>query len=342
MEPSLPIRRRASQHPRRANRSPRGTRPSCKLTARPCAASQKAATTPLTSRHKNPQPRFNRNQQYSITAVSDGGGSVVERYAYSAYGQVTIADAAGSQISNSAISNRYTYTGREWDEGLSLYHYRARMYDAVGGRFVSRDPIGFEGSKWNLHEYVGSRPPSLLDPSGLYGPGMGNAYPRTPPPSECTSSTITETVDLGFSDVEGVFWPALTADILRGTGLAPFTENTKPAARCPWGTRCCQIRNSVSIKVTLFRINARYRVPEQRAWGFTTPAFIDQNFIDITITKTTRKSVGSCVPNICPCPATRPDSHSETRHDFRWFAPYVDFVGGATPLPIDWGPPGPM
>jgi RHS repeat-associated protein len=139
----LPIRRRASQHPRRANRSPRGTRPSCTLTARPCAASQKAATTPLTNHKKNHQPRFIRNQQYSITAVSDGGGSVVERYAYSAYGQVTIADGTGSQISNSAISNRYTYTGREWDEGLSLYHYRARMYDAVGGRFVSRDPIGY-------------------------------------------------------------------------------------------------------------------------------------------------------------------------------------------------------
>ncbi len=164
---------------------------------------------------------YHRNQQYSITAVSDGGGAVVERYAYSAYGQVTIADASGSVISNSAIANRYTYTGREWDEGLSLYHYRARMYDAVGGRFVSRDPIGFEGSKWNLHEYVGSRPPSLLDPSGLYGPGMGNAYPRTPPPSECTSSTITETVDLGFSDVEGVFWPALTADILSSTFSVP-------------------------------------------------------------------------------------------------------------------------
>jgi len=135
-----------------------------------------------------------RNLQYSITAVSDGGGSVVERYAYSAYGQVTVTDGTGSQISNTAISNRYSYTGREWDEGLSLYHYRARMHDAVAGRFVSRDPIGFEGSKWNLHEYVGSRPPSLLDPFGLYGPGMGNAYGRTPPPSECTSSRITKTV----------------------------------------------------------------------------------------------------------------------------------------------------
>ncbi len=43
---------------------------------------------------------YHRNQQYSITAVSDGGGSVVERYAYSAYGQVAIFDGSGSQISN--------------------------------------------------------------------------------------------------------------------------------------------------------------------------------------------------------------------------------------------------
>jgi len=167
METLLPIRRRASQHPRRANRSPRGTRPSCTLTARPCAASQKAATTPLTNHKKNHQPRFNRNQQYSITAVSDGGGAVVERYAYSAYGQVTIADASGSVISNSAIANRYTYTGREWDEGLSLYHYRARMYDAVAGRFVSRDPIGYSGVSSSLFLFLNGSPLIFVDPSGL-------------------------------------------------------------------------------------------------------------------------------------------------------------------------------
>jgi len=62
---------------------------------------------------------------------------------YSAYGQVTIADASGSEISNLAIANRYTYTGREGDEGLSLYHYQARMYDAAGGRIASRDSIGY-------------------------------------------------------------------------------------------------------------------------------------------------------------------------------------------------------
>jgi len=112
---------------------------------------------------QNLNRHYDSNQQYSITAVSDGGGSVVERYAYSAYGHVTIADGSGSQISNSEISNRYTYTGRERDEGLSLYHYRARMYDAVCGRFVSRDPRTY----WDgMLPYGAYFLPDGVDPSG--------------------------------------------------------------------------------------------------------------------------------------------------------------------------------
>lgn len=129
---------------------------------------------------------YHRNQQYSITAVSDGGGAIVECYAYSAYGQVTFADASGAVISDSAIANRYTYTGREWDEGLSLYHYRARMYDAVGGRFVSRDPIGFRGSKWNLYKFLGCKPLRYLDPLGLQDitfPPILIYPPNTAPPA---------------------------------------------------------------------------------------------------------------------------------------------------------------
>jgi RHS repeat-associated protein len=105
-----------------------------------------------------------RNQQYSITALTDGSGSVVERYAYTAYGQVTFANASGTVQAASASNNRYTYTGREWDEGLSLFHYRARKYDAVGGRFVSPDPLSYiDGSSLYRAYFV----PSLKDPLGL-------------------------------------------------------------------------------------------------------------------------------------------------------------------------------
>ena len=109
---------------------------------------------------------YHRNQQYSITALTDGSGGVVERYAYAAYGQPVFLDGSGTAISAAAESNRYTYTGREWDEELHLFHYRARMYDTVSGRFLGRDPIGFEGGV-NLFAYVAGSPLVAVDPEGM-------------------------------------------------------------------------------------------------------------------------------------------------------------------------------
>src|SRR6056297_3546868 len=110
---------------------------------------------------------YHRNGQYSITALTDATGTIAERYAYDAYGKLTVLDGGGTVLSNSAYGNRYTYTGREWTEELALYHYRARMYDPVAGRFCSRDPIGYRGGSWNVFQYSNSRTLSLADPFGL-------------------------------------------------------------------------------------------------------------------------------------------------------------------------------
>ena len=111
---------------------------------------------------------YHRNQQYSIVAMTNSSGAVQERYAYTAYGVPTIANASGTVLTTSAINNRYMYTGREWDNVIGQYYYRARMYDAGLGRFCSRDPIGFEGSPWNLYEYCDSGSLDGLDPHGLW------------------------------------------------------------------------------------------------------------------------------------------------------------------------------
>jgi hypothetical protein len=60
------------------------------------------------------------NQQYSIYAITDAAANIAERYAYTAYGHPTILDAAATVIATSAISNRYTYTAREWDATVDL------------------------------------------------------------------------------------------------------------------------------------------------------------------------------------------------------------------------------
>ena len=109
---------------------------------------------------------YHRNQQYSIVAMTNSSGAVQERYAYTAYGVPTIANASGTVLTTSAINNRYMYTGREWDNVIGQYYYRARMYDAGLGRFCSRDPIEYDGSKWNLYEYCRCSPIVNLDPEG--------------------------------------------------------------------------------------------------------------------------------------------------------------------------------
>ncbi|MFO0924466.1 MAG: RHS repeat-associated core domain-containing protein [Pirellulales bacterium] len=107
-------------------------------------------------------------------AISNASGSVVERVAYTAYGQPTFTNASGSVLSSSAKATRYTYTGREWDTALELYHFRARWMSGAQGKFMSRDPIEYRGSKWGLQEFLGSRALSKMDPLGKITVGECN------------------------------------------------------------------------------------------------------------------------------------------------------------------------
>ena len=50
----------------------------------------------------------------------------------------------------------------------------ARWYDPESGRFLSEDPIGFEGGDTNLYVYTKNNPVNLTDPTGL-NPLLGAA-----------------------------------------------------------------------------------------------------------------------------------------------------------------------
>lgn len=94
----------------------------------------------------------------SITALSDSKQKTMESYSYSSFGEI--------KQQGSKVKNTYTFTGREWDEEIDLYYYRARYYDADVGRFISKDPIGFIGGT-NLYVYVQNNPIRFIDPFGL-------------------------------------------------------------------------------------------------------------------------------------------------------------------------------
>ena len=55
---------------------------------------------------------------------------------------------------------------REYSWKTGLYYFRARWYDPVTGRFLSKDPIGISGGL-NQYVFCGNNPLNFTDPLGL-------------------------------------------------------------------------------------------------------------------------------------------------------------------------------
>ena len=91
----------------------------------------------------------------STVGLTDSSGAVVSSASYDSFGNST-----------NNLTTRYQYTGREKDEFTGLTYYRARWYDANLGRFISEDPIGFDGGDVNLFGYVENSPIKYIDSLG--------------------------------------------------------------------------------------------------------------------------------------------------------------------------------
>lgn len=74
----------------------------------------------------------------STVALGDGTGTLQTQYTYEPFGFTT--------QTGSASTSSYKYTGRE-DDGTGLMYYRARYYQSRLQRFISEDPITFEGGR---------------------------------------------------------------------------------------------------------------------------------------------------------------------------------------------------
>ncbi len=85
-------------------------------------------------------------------------GTAQTTYTYEPFGNTT--------QSGTASSNALQYTGRE-NDGTALYYYRARYYGPQFQRFLTVDPIEFEGGDVNLYAYAQNAPINLADPLGF-------------------------------------------------------------------------------------------------------------------------------------------------------------------------------
>jgi RHS repeat-associated protein len=100
----------------------------------------------------------------SVRLVVDvSTGAVAQALSYDAYGRVLADTAPGFQP--------FGFAGGLYDPATGLVRFGARDYDAVGGRWTTKDPVRFAGGL-NLYEYAGSDPLTRTDPSGLFVPAL--------------------------------------------------------------------------------------------------------------------------------------------------------------------------
>lgn len=94
-------------------------------------------------------------------APGPSGGSFIDSYEYDAFGNAWTV--------SGTTPNNYLYRGEQYDPDLDLYYLRARYYNPLAGRFMSRDPgEGDALDPRTLHKYLyaGGDPTNAIDPNG--------------------------------------------------------------------------------------------------------------------------------------------------------------------------------
>ena len=193
---------------------------------------------------------YQRDHEGSITHLTRPDGTVFERYRYDAFGTPTIWDGNWTLRTASAVSNRFMFTGREYNAAFGFYEYRARAYHPGLGRFMSEDPklfvrragIGAAAADWtfaahpdeaefNLFRYCGNDPIDFTDPTGL----MPDALVAEP-----EGRSVAPAVVLGHAAIIGVLAApaaeaavgrAAVAAILRSSTLARLVGISAAASR---------------------------------------------------------------------------------------------------------------
>ncbi len=97
----------------------------------------------------------------SVRMLTDITGAVTDTYDYDAWGN--IASQTGS------TPNVYLYRGEQFDPDLQLYYLRARYFNPLTGRFLTRDTVdGKLVDPRTLHKYLyaGGDPINAKDPTG--------------------------------------------------------------------------------------------------------------------------------------------------------------------------------
>jgi len=103
---------------------------------------------------------------FNATAVTDSTGTVQERYGYDAFGKSRVLTPAFAARAASLYEWETRYAAYRWDAETSLYQVRYRYLHPTLGRWITRDPIEYEGGL-NLYTYADNNATNGVDVAGL-------------------------------------------------------------------------------------------------------------------------------------------------------------------------------
>ena len=102
---------------------------------------------------------------FSVTALTNSGGDVAERFIYTPYGQLTVLSSSWSTTSDAYNWSYYFQGMRLVPDGQgNLYLSQGRVYDSATGNWLSQDSGYWDSA--NLYQALDSDPTSLVDPYG--------------------------------------------------------------------------------------------------------------------------------------------------------------------------------
>jgi RHS repeat-associated protein len=84
-----------------------------------------------------------QDANWNVVAICNTAATVLERYAYTAYGVVLFLNASFVPLSGNASAYAWEilYSGYQYDSAVGLYLVRNRWLDAPLGSWLSRDPL---------------------------------------------------------------------------------------------------------------------------------------------------------------------------------------------------------
>jgi RHS repeat-associated protein len=120
----------------------------------------------LILRDRGSERFYSLQDVFSCTAIADTAGIVQERYGYNAFGLSRVMDASFNVISASSYDWETRYDNYRFDSESNFYQVRNRYLHPTLGRWLTRDPIGYEGGI-NLYAFSTNSPVNVVDTSGL-------------------------------------------------------------------------------------------------------------------------------------------------------------------------------